>query len=59
MPPGKGRRNMEATPGPPDSVSVKKNMLPLHCCFQCKLLLVVLRVGAVLTLRSGTPDCVA
>ena len=21
MPPGKGRRNMEATPGPPDSVS--------------------------------------
>ena len=24
MPPGKGRRNVEATPGPPDSVSTQR-----------------------------------
>ncbi len=38
MPPGKGRRNLEATPGPPDSVIVHthhpadKFMTLLLCC---------------------------
>ena len=35
MPPGKGRRNVEATPGPPDSVSTPMLCVPRHMCTAC------------------------
>ena len=56
MPPGKGRRNVEATPGPPDSVSTAEKHAPFALLLECELLLVLLHVAAVLTLCSALSE---